>query len=124
MKVLLSIKPEFAERIFDGSKKYEFRKAIFKNREIKTVVVYASSPMQKVIGEFEIDSIINDTLTDLWRKTKRYAGIDEDFFYKYFAKREMGYAIKIKSTKKYKAPLCLKEDYHLLPPQSFLYLEE
>ena len=30
MKILLSIKPEFAERIFDGSKKYEFRKVIFR----------------------------------------------------------------------------------------------
>lgn len=124
MKVLLSIKPEFAERIFDGSKKFEFRKAIFKNREIKTVVVYASSPMQKVIGEFEIDSIINDSLAVLWEKTKRFAGIDEDFFYQYFAEREKGYAIKIKNTKKYKKPLCLREDYNLLPPQSFLYLEK
>ncbi|MCU0350563.1 MAG: hypothetical protein MUF43_07010 [Flavobacterium sp.] len=124
MKVLLSIKPEFAERIFDGSKKFEFRKAIFKNQEIKTVVVYASSPMQKVIGEFEIDSIINDSLADLWKKTKRFAGIDKDFFYQYFAEREMGYAIKIKKTKKYKKPLCLREDYNLFPPQSFLYLEK
>ena len=55
MRVLLSIKPEFAELIFKGTKKFEFRKSIFKNSEIKTVVVYASSPMQKVIGEFEID---------------------------------------------------------------------
>lgn len=124
MKVLLSIKPEFAERIFDGSKKFEFRKAIFKNQDIKTVVVYASSPIQKVIGEFEIDSIINDSLADLWRKTKRFAGIDEAFFYQYFAEREMGYAIKIKKTTKYEKPLCLKEDYNLFPPQSFLYLEK
>jgi predicted transcriptional regulator len=124
MKVLLSIKPAFAEQIFDGSKKFEFRKAIFKNQEIKTVVVYASSPMQKVIGEFEIDSIINDSLAGLWQKTKRFAGIDEDYFYQYFAEREMGYAIKIKKTKKYKEPLCLRENYNLFPPQSFLYLEE
>jgi predicted transcriptional regulator len=124
MKVLLSIKPEFAERIFDGSKKFEFRKAIFKNQDIKTVVVYASSPMQKVIGEFEIDSIINASLADLWKKTKRFAGIDEDYFYQYFAEREMGYAIKIKKTKMYKKPLCLREDYNLFPPQSFLYLEK
>jgi predicted transcriptional regulator len=80
--------------------------------------------MQKVIGEFEIDSIINDSLADLWRKTKHFAGIDEDFFYQYFAEREMGYAIKIKKTKKYKKPLCLREDYHLFPPQSFLYLKK
>ncbi|MFN8308420.1 MAG: hypothetical protein U0T73_00535 [Chitinophagales bacterium] len=123
MKVLLSIKPEFADRIFDGSKKFEFRKAIFKN-EIKTVVVYASSPMQKVIGEFEIDSVINDSLTDLWEKTKLHAGIDEAYFYKYFANKEIGYAIKIKKTKKYRKPLCLKEDYNLFPPQSFLYLKD
>ena len=96
MKVLLSIKPEFAERIFEGSKKYEFRKALFKNSDIKTIVVYASSPMQRVIGEFEIETIISDSPEKLWNKTKRFAGIDEGFFYKYFADREMGFAIKIK----------------------------
>jgi predicted transcriptional regulator len=32
-------------------KKYEFRKVVFKNPKVKTVVVYASSPVQKVIGE-------------------------------------------------------------------------
>lgn len=123
MKVLLSIKPEFAALIFDGTKKFEFRKAIFKNTEIKTVVVYASSPMQKVIGEFEIESIINDNLENLWKKTKRFAGIDENYFYQYFAERETGFAIKIKKTKKYKKPLCLREDFNLTPPQSFLYLD-
>jgi predicted transcriptional regulator len=123
MKVLLSIKPEFAERIFDGSKKFEFRKAIFKNQDIKTVVVYASSPMQKVIGEFEIDSIINDSLAGLWQKTKLFAGIDEEYFYQYFSDRKIGFAIKIKETKKYQTPLCLRKDFNLLPPQSFLYMK-
>ena len=53
MKVLLSIKPEFADKIFNGTKKYEYRRSIFKKKEVKTVVVYASSPIQKIIGEFE-----------------------------------------------------------------------
>jgi predicted transcriptional regulator len=30
MKVLLSIKPQFAEMIFSGTKKYEFRRSVFK----------------------------------------------------------------------------------------------
>lgn len=122
MKVLLSIKPEFAKLIFEGTKQFEFRKAIFKNTDIKTVVVYASSPMQKVIGEFEIESIINDQLDSLWEKTKHLAGIDESYFYKYFAEREKGYAIKIKKTKRYKTPLSLKDNFNLTPPQSFSYL--
>src|SRR5690606_27047140 len=122
MKVLLSIKPEFAERIFDGSKKYEFRKAVFKNSDITTVVVYASSPIQRVIGEFEIETIISDSPEKLWKKTKQFAGIEEEFFYEYLADREMGFAIKIKTTKRYKEALCLREHFNVAPPQAFLYL--
>lgn len=122
MKVLLSIKPQFANLIFEGKKKFEFRKSIFKNKDIKTIVVYASSPMQKVIGEFEIDKIITDDIESLWEKTKKFAGIDKEYFYQYFADKQQGFAIKIKTTKRYKEPLSLKNDFNLIPPQSFLYL--
>jgi predicted transcriptional regulator len=124
MKVLLSIKPEFAEKIFNGSKKYEFRRSVFKNRDIKTIVVYASSPIQRVIGEFEIDSILNDDLLQLWNKTKDHSGISENYFFEYFNNREKGYAIKIKNTILYKEALSLKDDFNVNPPQSFKYLEE
>jgi predicted transcriptional regulator len=59
MKVVLSIKPEFAFKIFEGTKKFEFRKSIFKNENIKTIIVYASSPVQQVIGEFDFDEVLN-----------------------------------------------------------------
>jgi len=122
MKVLLSIKPEFAELIFSGSKKYEFRKAIFKNPDVKTVVVYASSPVQMVIGEFEIDRILVEEPRNLWEQTKEYSGVSEVFFFKYFSKRERGFAIKVKKTKRYKKPLCLRATYNTTPPQSFCYV--
>lgn len=121
MTVILSIKPEFAEKIFEGSKKYEFRRAIFKNKDVKKIIVYASAPVQKVIGEFEVDSILNCDLKTLWNKTKDQSGITSDYFYQYFEKKDKGFAIKIKNTKLYKNPKCLREDYNLLPPQSFLY---
>ena len=77
MRVLLSIKPEFAFKIFDGEKKYEFRKVVFKNPKVKTVVVYASSPVQKVIGEFEIEDILSSNPNEIWKKTKKYSGITD-----------------------------------------------
>ena len=58
MKVLLSIKPEFVERIFDGSKKYEYRKMLFKRNDINVVVIYASAPVKRVVGEFRIKDIL------------------------------------------------------------------
>jgi predicted transcriptional regulator len=122
MRVLLSIKPCFAEKIFDGSKKFEFRRSIFKNPRIKTVLVYASSPTQKVIGEFQIERILNQDLHSLWEETKNHAGIDEDYFYRYFGDKQQGYAIKICKAKKYRTPLCIRKDFRLTPPQSFLYV--
>ena len=34
MKVLLSIKPEYVDKIFSGEKRYEYRKSMFKNKNI------------------------------------------------------------------------------------------
>lgn len=122
MKVLLSIKPEFAFKIFDGTKRFEFRKAIFKNPDVNVVVVYVSSPVQQVIGEFEIEDILSCNPESIWEQTKQQSGITKDFFDEYFADREVAYAIKIKRTKRYDSPLSLKDDFHMVPPQSYAYL--
>lgn len=122
MRALLSIKPEYAFKIFEGEKKFEFRKIIFKNPNIKTVVVYASSPVKQVIGEFEIDDIFSLAPDMLWEMTKEHSGISEEFFFEYFANREVAHAIKIKKTRRYRKPLNLKEDFNAAPPQSYRYL--
>ena len=98
MKVVLSIKPEHAFKIFDGTKKFEFRRSIFKNKDIKSIIVYASSPVQQVIGEFEIDKVLRHDLSTLWDITHEFSGISEEFYYNYFANKEEGFAIKIKKT--------------------------
>lgn len=123
MRVLLSIKPEFAFKIFEGEKKFEFRKVIFKKLDVTTVVVYASSPVQKVIGEFEIDTILTSNPEDIWQRTKKLSGITEKYFYEYFGEREIAHAIKIKEVKKYSKPLSLKDDFNVSPPQSYMYLD-
>lgn len=124
MKVIMSIKPEFAEKIFEGTKKYEFRRAIFKNQQIEKVIVYASSPVKRIIGEFEIDQIISLDLLSLWNKTGKHSGITKDYFDEYFVNKDRGFAIKVKNIKKYLTTKCIREDYNLLPPQSFLYLRK
>lgn len=124
MKVLLSIKPEYAERIFNGEKKYEYRRSLFKREDVKIVVVYATKPIGKVIGEFEIDDILKGEPQSIWERTKSYAGIDEDSYSKYFSERKTGFAIGIKEARVYEEPLDLKELNPNIkyPPQSFMYI--
>ena len=124
MKVILSIKPEFANKIFNGTKKFEFRRTLFKNKKVKKIVVYASSPISKVIGEFEIDRIFHEELDQLWNQTSKFSGISEDYYVQYFNGKESGYAIEVKNPKKYKIGLCIKQNFGLNPPQSFAYLQE
>ena len=122
MKVLLSIKPEFAEKMFNGTKKYEFRKSIFKNKDVDTVVVYASSPWQYVIGEFHIEKILNDNVDSIWEQTHEFSGISEKFYRTYFAHKTNAYAIKIGHVTKYKRGKRLS-DYNVnFAPQSYVYL--
>jgi len=122
MKVLLSIKPEFALKIFDGSKRYEYRRAIFKNQEVSRVIVYASDPIKQIIGEFEIEDILHEEPQSLWVKTKHHAGISEKRFFNYFINKSKGYAIKVKATRVYDDPLPLSSFMISSPPQSFMYV--
>lgn len=122
MKIILSIKPEFANKIFDGNKKFEFRRSIFKNKEVSKVIVYASSPVSKVIGEFEIGEVLFKDLNSLWQETKEYSGITEKYFYDYFIGKENGFALEVKRVKKYKKELCIEKSFGKRPPQSFAYI--
>lgn len=123
MRILLSIKPEFAFKIFDGTKKYEFRRTLFKNPKVSKVVVYASAPISKVIGEFDIETVLHKELSSLWNETKKWSGISEDYYYSYFEGKQSGFAIKVKSTTQYDSHQCLNENFGVKPPQSFLYLD-
>lgn len=60
MKVLLSIKPEFVREIFQGRKKYEYRKNIF-TKHVTKVLVYSTKPEGMIVGEFSVRAILNDT---------------------------------------------------------------
>lgn len=81
MRVLISIKPEYVKKIFNESKKFEYRKTTFANPNIKTVVIYATRPCGKVVGEFNVESIFYNDPKTLWKKIKDYAGVSKEYFY-------------------------------------------
>ncbi len=90
MKVLLSIKPEFVGKIFSGEKLFEYRKAIFKRPEVKSVVIYSTMSEGLIVGEFEIGEILAKHPEELWEQTKDVSGINKQFFDEYFLECFMG----------------------------------
>lgn len=124
MNVLLSIKPKYANAILAGVKLVEFRKLTFK-KEIERVYIYSSAPEQRIIGYFTIDNIVSDTPKRLWRQFSDVGSISEQDFFEYFANKEVGYSIKIKSVKKFTKSKNPKEIFeNFVPPQSYMYCEK
>lgn len=122
--VLLSIRPKYAEAIMDGSKRYEFRRLVFKNRNVNRAFVYSTAPVQRVIGTFAVGKILRAEPMILWDQLKEYAGIEEDEFFGYFAGRREGYAIEIKDAQPFSKPLDPWEiGASFVPPQSFRYVD-
>lgn len=125
MNVLLSIKPEYAEGIFSGQKRYEFRRTIFKNEDVSKIYLYANSSVKKIVGYFTVGRIIYEAPEELWARFKSYAGISEEGFFDYFDGCETGHAIEILDPCSYQP---LVNPYQLFPnfkpPQSFCYLSE
>lgn len=123
-RVLLSVKPRFAEAILAGAKTFEFRRALFRRPDVRTVVLYASSPVCKVVGEFTLDTVLTLELNALWRATHHGGGIDRRYFDEYFEGRTTGHALKVLYAQRYSEPLCLRSDFRIgRAPQSFCYLE-
>ena len=122
MNVLLSIKPTYIEEIQKGNKGYEFRRAIFKNKPDE-IVIYASSPVKKIIGSFSVGEIIEDTPDNLWNNFKEKAGINKKDFFEYFKGKTNGFALEIKEFKPLSEPFDpYKNMPQFRPPQSFAYI--
>jgi predicted transcriptional regulator len=123
MKVLLSIKPEYVSKILSGEKRFEFRKVGFSNPAVRTVVIYATKPVGKVVGEFEVTDIYQDSPSKIWEQTKAFAGVNKKFFDSYYEGRSRAVAIAVGRVVAYDTPFDLKElGGPKSPPQSFCYI--
>ena len=125
MRVLMSIKPKYVKSILDGTKKFEFRKKIFKRTDIDEIIIYSSSPEKKIVGVFKIGRILEDTPENLWDLCKDNSGISKEDFFKYFKNYFRGYAIEIKNLKIFSKKI---NPYEMIqgfrPPQSYCYIHD
>ena len=115
-KILLSINPEYADKIINGEKRFEYRKFVPKN-DISSIIIYETKPVRKIIAEAEVIGIIMLTPENLWLETKRFSGITKE-------QRHVAYAYKLGRITVYKKPMELKDFGLKSPPQSFVYIKK
>jgi predicted transcriptional regulator len=119
---LLSIKPEYADAIFNGRKTVEFRRSRLAS-DIEFAIVYATHPVGRIIGWFRIAGIAESTPDGLWRRFRRDGGIPRRDYFAYFDGAERAYGIEIADPTTITEPVLLESlSPGLRAPQSFQYL--
>lgn len=121
--IILPIKPAYADKILSGEKKYEYRKKLCR-KEVNKIYIYSTAPVKMIIGEVEVVNKISMGKENLWRETKRYAGITKKFYDQYFEYQEYACAYEIGEVKQYRLPVTLESIGIEYVPQSFIYVGE
>lgn len=120
--IILSIHPCHIEKIFSGEKLYEYRK--FVPSDIQNIVVYATSPIKKIVAIIEVDKVLTGVPESIWKQTSKLSGVTKEFFMSYFIRKEKANAIKIKRVIKLKEPKPLSYVGIRYAPQSFSYISD
>lgn len=120
-KILISIHPEYVEKIISGEKKYEYRTKAAK-KDVDKIIIYETAPVKKVVAEAEILDVLVMKPGELWELTKAQAGTTKSFFMSYFKGRDVAYAYKLGKVRVYRRPMDLSAFGLKSAPQSFVYL--
>src|SRR4051794_20475199 len=103
---LMAIHPGYAEAILAGQKLVEFRKRPLAD-DVASVVIYATSPVQRIVGEFSVERIVAGSPADVWHQFGGVGCIDEDSYNRYYSGSTTAYAIVIKEIRRLDSALPL-----------------
>ena len=124
MFAILSLKPKYAEAILAGKKRCEFRKVRF-SREVRFVIIYATSPVGKLVGWFSVEGVETGSPDEIWERTSEDAGISHDEFDYYYNGSSRAICIRIQDVHRFEHPIDPKEkQVDFIIPQSYRYLTE
>ena len=125
--VLFSLKPRYADLIFQGIKKAELRRRIMSHVGNRSVYVYVSSPIRELRGGFRVGQVWRGEPEKIWEDISELASVDKGEFDAYFGGRSIAFALEITDVWKYGESISLstlrKEFANFSVPRSWRYVK-
>ncbi len=128
-QLLLSVRPDYAQKIFSGKKTVELRRKFSYRWVNHRINIYASAPVMSLMGEARISRVVADHPNAIWSLYHERTGCSRAEFELYAENADILYAIELDEVKPYREwlPLVQMEklvENALVPPQSYLTLEK
>lgn len=121
---LISVRPEYANKLLSGEKRVELRKTRF-SRDLTHLLIYATAPLSAVLGWVRVEGIDRAAPSRLWEQHKAHAGISRRAFRDYFHGHSLATAIRVGSPQRLSEPRRLSQIHpRLQAPQNFCYVTD
>jgi predicted transcriptional regulator len=122
--VIFSIQPKYAENIMCGLKKVEIRKKFDKKWIGRTGTIYATAPIQSILGYVKISNVVQNSPDLIWEKYSDKIGCSKEEFESYVQDDKLVFAIELSDVFSYPNPITLSwlnswTNSHLKAPQSY-----
>lgn len=122
--LFISIRPQFAQAILEGTKTIELRRTR-PNVDVGSLILfYSSSPTRAVVGWASLAGMVEGTPDQLWNDHGERTAIAEDQYDVYFAGTDSAYGLELEDVVKAREPIPLAtiRSLGVEPPQSWRYL--
>ena len=126
--MVMSIKPKYAELILNNKKSIEIRTKFSKNCEGITMFIYASKPVQCIIGEARISSVVKEKPEIIWDLYNEKIGCTQHEYNSYCKRTNKVNALVLDDIRPYANPIpwatfATTFNAPLKPPQSYQFLK-
>lgn len=125
--LFVSLRPRFAELLFEGLKTVELRRTQPAVSPGALVLLYASSPLRALVGTGVVVDVSVASSPDIWSRLGSLTGLSRDEYDRYFQGTDTAVAIALRDVRRLERPVPLPELregrswFH--PPQSFRYFD-
>lgn len=117
--ILISIRSEFAGKIYDGTKTIELRKHLPHLDCFTYCWIYEPKPVGLITGYFVVAGTIAYKPKHFWDEYHELLGIDKDRFFDYYRNSELAYGIVVNWANKLPQPYTLQDFGLSRPPQMY-----
>ena len=122
LSMVISIREEYARKIYSGNKLFEFRtrKPL---QDVEYLVLYETTPTCAITGVAKVSDILEGTPAAIWEKTKEYAGISRKKYCDYYSGKNQAVAFCLSSVYEFEDAISLQDIRIKRAPQSFQYVD-
>jgi Uncharacterized conserved protein len=124
--VLISIHPEYVEKILNGEKQWEFRRS-WSAKKVDFMVIYSTSPVKRVVAVIEVGEKVVGSKQKLWELSRDCkGGVSRRKLFTYLKGKDKAVAIQLKKKWIFKDSIAPEKLFgeKFRAPQSFCYVND